>query len=154
VYIRQPVQKASEWAAKLLVHAGSVSSRTDRHSLLNAWEPVGACIDGSNMDDRLGSLVAVSEDGKIIAVGAKQYAWVLGFDVPSQTWKQINSNIQGDLTYISVAPSADGQTIVIGMAGSINVSGKIRLFHLDASSEWIQMGNYFYVTAPGEQLGI
>ncbi len=100
-------------------HAGGV--RVFRYDGSN-WDHRGGDIVGI-ANDYLGSSVALSADGDTVAIGApdanaaKGYVRVLQYDASGSAWVARGSDIDGgagDYFGLSVALSADGDTVAIG----------------------------------------
>jgi hypothetical protein len=110
-----------------------------------AWDQVGADIDGS-ANDRLGSSVSLSDDGRTVAIGApgNHEARVYSFD--GAAWDQDGATLVGDSADadsfgVSVSLSSDGNTVAVGApeAGDGNRFGNARIFAF-ADGQWGQMG--------------
>ncbi len=101
---------------------------------------IGNNIDGESAADELGFSVALSADGKKLAVGAPSSDGDFGnttlnigrvkiFEEVGGVWSQIHTNIDGearrDASSFSLSLSADGNTVAIGsIANRNNVSGE------------------------------
>ena len=129
----------------------------------NNWVQYGSDIDGINADDKLGSNVAMSADGKIIAVGSpsssnssgiiKVYKW------NNTGWSQLGSSITGTSgvesgTSIDLTP--DGRTLVITSikfnGGSFTNNGSFTVFSW-INNDWNTVGNLIFGKSSDEQLG-
>jgi len=115
------------------------------------WPQLGETIIGEAAGDKLGQSVALSSDGKIIAVGAphsdvngksnsgKVYVYSFG----SSAWMQMGNSIGGeadnDKTGTSVDISVDGSIVAIGSPG--NDAGNVRVYKFNGVSSWNQRGD-------------
>jgi hypothetical protein len=116
-----------------------------------SWNQLGFDIDGKADGDCFGNSVAMSEDGRVIAVGDPSYGagYVRVFEYSGGVWNQLGADIdgeaEGDMFGNSVAMSNDGKTIVAGgpiNGGSLplfNGSGHARAFEYNGES-WSQLG--------------
>lgn len=112
------------------------------------WSQVGTAINGGTASDRFGSSVALSADGRTLAVGATQTTTSTGyvkvFRLSSGSWQQIGLTMSGtsspDQFGYSVALSADGNTVAIGAPGNGSLAaGYVRIFGY-AGGTWSQRG--------------
>ncbi len=117
----------------------------------SAWVARGSDIDGG-AGDVLGVSVALSADGNTMAIGApeanaaKGYVRVLQYDAGGSVWVLRGSDIDGgagDYLGLSVALSADGNTMAIGAPpDAYDVAGYVRVLEYDAGgSTWVQRGS-------------
>jgi len=119
------------------------------------YEQLGKAINGEAADDYFGGSLALSSDGKTLAVGAPELPWgssmrghvkVYGWDeVSSLDYKQIGQTIYGEVSYglmgSSVALSADGKTLAIGAPGDF-VYGRLKVYGLESDGLiWKQLGH-------------
>ena len=130
---------------------GNNAGHVQIYTLVNgdAWQKFGNFIEGDQTGDWFGHSVSLSGDGLRIAVGA-QYAdsgnglssgkvQVYEYDVRSSDWIKLGQEIDGnagDELGISLALSADGMTLAIGVPKSDSNgvdSGQVRVY---ISSEW------------------
>jgi hypothetical protein len=107
------------------------------NTTLKSWVQLGADINGRNVNDQLGFSVAMSGDGKIIAIGSPfsinnngvnaGHVRVYAYNTISNVWTQlgsdINGNNSGDRSGTSVALSRSGGTVVIGEPFNDNSNG-------------------------------
>jgi len=123
------------------------------------WYQLGQNIDGKAAVDGFGYSVALSNDGKTVAIGApghdseaddnighvRIYKW----NASMGKWKQFGSNLvgdaAGDLFGWSVALSNDGKTVAIGGAGHVQM-------HTLNNNAWKKLGSTL-VGAGGEDDG-
>ena len=110
------------------------------------WEQLGSDIDGEAAGDRLGEAVALSTDGKVLALGAERNhgggthnGHVRVFTYDGDDWKQRGSDINGEQAYDSmgwsVSLSADGAILAIGSPRNRYV----KVFEF-VDDEWTQRG--------------
>lgn len=115
-----------------------------------SWEQIGDDIDGEAMNDRFGVSVALSTDGTIVAIGARDNnstGHVRVYENVAGSWEQIGDDIDGESigTHFgsSVGISANGSIVAIGIplsdtAGS--EQGQVKLYQ-NQSGNWIQINN-------------
>jgi hypothetical protein len=120
-----------------------------------SWVQKGADIDGEAEGDRSGWSVSLSNDGTMIAIGARGndgngsdsghvrvYAW----DDSTSSWVQRGDDIDGDAgndaSGVSVNLSSDGTVVAIGAPGFWYYNlGYVRIYAWDDStSSWVQRG--------------
>lgn len=118
---------------------------------------IGNDIVGYNIDDENACSVAISDDGKIIAVGAIDApfnslngiseGFVRVFENDLGSWKQIGQDIYGknigDLSGFSVALSSNGQILAIGAiwnSDNGSAAGHVRIYE-NILGVWTQIGN-------------
>jgi len=124
----------------------------------NDWIQVGEDIDGEDECDESGAGVALSPNGKLIAVGSNcnaddgvEYSGhVRIFEFNGKSWFQVGQSIEGESSYdgsgISVTFSQNGKTIAIGAPQSSPAddkiqAGQVRVFKLGKiSGTWYQIG--------------
>ena len=91
--------------------------------IMSAWEQVGGDIEGENTGDNSGESIAISSNGKIIAIGAIDNNYRTGHvrvyeEDNNGAWIQVGLDIDGeeyeDRSGYSVAMSSDGSKIAIG----------------------------------------
>ena len=134
------------------------------NSVSESWAQTGSDIDG-NAGDGLGRTVAMSDDGKKIAIGAPSgnsgRGYVRVFDYAGGSWVQLGSDIVGenanDASGWSVAMSSDGAIVAIGARqndGNGSFSGHVRLYEYHStSSAWSQVGTDIDGEAADDQSG-
>eukprot|EP00979_Chaetoceros_neogracilis_P007971 scaffold1738_cov267-Chaetoceros_neogracile.AAC.4 len=113
-----------------------------------SWNQLGSDIDGEAAGDQFGSSVAMSEDGRTIAVGGpgNEAGYVRVFEYSDGVWNQLGADIDGEAAGDhfgnSVALSRDGKTVVVGgpfNGDSGDGSGHARAFEYNGGS-WSQLG--------------
>ena len=134
----------------------------------NNWIQVGNDIDGESKGDRSGWSISLSCDGKTLAIGAPHndgngsgsgHVRVYKVD-SSNNWIQVGNDIdgesEGDNSGWSVSLSCDGKTLAIGAPhndGNGSGSGHVRVYKVDSSNNWIQVGNDIDGEASGDRSG-
>ena len=117
------------------------------------WTQIGQDIDGEAASDQSGGGVSLSSDGRIVAIGARlndenggSSGHVRVFENISGTWTQIGQDIDGevagDQSGISVSLSSDGSIVAIGAPfndANGNLLGHVRIFE-NISGTWTQIG--------------
>jgi hypothetical protein len=118
------------------------------------WKQVGPDIRGEATGDNFGRSVAISHDGKIVAIGAPMYDTSAGQDVghvkifmisENNSFVQLGKDIVGEKELnsfgFSLDLSGDGFSIVIGMAMSGVGLGSVRVFMYKTTvGDWQQVG--------------
>ncbi len=132
----------------------------------NQWVQLGDDINGESEGDRSGYSVSLSNDGKIIAIGAvlndgngidsghvRIYKW------NGNQWIQLGDDINGEAAYDgfghSLDISSDGNTIIIGAPGNGDngqYSGHVRIYKWNGN-QWIQLGDDINGRAVNDLLG-
>ena len=117
------------------------------------WAQIGEDIDGEAPGDDSGSAVSLSDDGSIVAIGARlhdvQNPWsghVRIFQYIGGTWTQLGQDIEAenadDNCGMSVSLNGDGNIVAIGSPrndGNGSNSGHVRIFQYTGGS-WTQIG--------------
>lgn len=135
------------------------STSTSSDSSSDTWLQLGQDINGKNVGDAIGGSLALSHNGKVLAIGS--HLEEDGYDMighvrifeqdPTTTlgWKQIGKDIDGTegtkLSSKTVALSKMGDVIAIGSRqdhGDDKWSGKVRVYQVDPTSSlgWLQVG--------------
>ena len=118
------------------------------------WRQMGQDVDSETGADYYGtSVVSLSEDGKIVAIGSSGtydngHVHVYQYDDVNGKWLQIGRNIDGEAIYDrfgwSISLSDDGTKVAIGAWGNDSTgrnAGHVRMFQYEESSnEWLQVG--------------
>ncbi len=104
------------------------------------WSQIGENISGKMDGDQFGRGLSLSEDGSVLAVGARfnddnglGAGQVRIFQNQNTLWRQIGDDINGsigDQFGISVSLSANGNTVGIGSNLSNNNKGQVRIYDL------------------------
>ncbi len=135
-------------------------------AFVSQLQRLGVDIDGEAAGDRSGGSVALSDDGRVLAIGAtvnadngtdsghvRLYRWNGG------TWQQLGADIDGeaagDESGVSVVLSSDGSTVAIGAHlndGNGTDAGHVRLYRWDGST-WRQLGADIDGEAAGDRSG-
>jgi hypothetical protein len=124
----------------------------------NEWVQKGAIISGAAAGDSAGTSVDISEDGNTIAVGSPLndangnsagHVRIFQYTRTNETenWEQIGDPIlgEGGTDGFGTALSLSGNGRTIGIGGPLNnvsyYDGHVRVFRLNDTNKWIQMGN-------------
>jgi hypothetical protein len=119
---------------------------------------IGNSILGANIDDDTGSAVAISKDGKIVAVGTPKIKNAEGKDIGETrvyalvngVWTQLGNTIPGVEPTTNSGGKLDlddeGKRLVLGALFNNNGgSGVVRVFEWK-NNQWVQMGSGFGTT--------
>ena len=135
---------------------------------LLTWGQVGTDIDGVAGGDESGTSVAISGNGHRIAIGspyndgmANGTGHVRVFEFDGNAWSQAGEDIEGsvlaDWLGQSVAMSADGNRIAVGVPqtyGGGTRYGFVRILDWDSdTSGWVQAGSDLVGEAEGDRAG-
>ncbi|MDY8136249.1 T9SS type A sorting domain-containing protein [Aquimarina sp. 2201CG5-10] len=134
----------------------------------NQWVQLGSDIDGEAANDNSGSSVSMSSNGTTVAIGAtgndgngngSGHVRIFQLNATNQ-WVQlgddIDGEIAGDRSGASVSLNSDGTTVAIGATfndDSGNLSGHVRVFQLNPSNQWVQLGGNISGEAADDQSG-
>ena len=130
------------------------------------WTQTGSDIDGEAANDYSGWSVSLSNDGSIVAIGAKNNdgngsnsGHVRVYQNVSGTWTQVGSDIDGEVANdesgYSVSLSSDGSIVAIGARyndGNGTSSGHVRVYK-NVSGTWTQIGSDIDGEAAYDQSG-
>lgn len=131
------------------------------------WTQIGGDIDGESALDRSGESVAISADGKRVAIGAignnnangGNAGQVRIYEFVDNNWMQIGGDIDGesmgDESGYSVSLSENGNRVAIGSItndGNGNDAGHVRVYEL-IGGNWVQLGTDIDGEAAGDQSG-
>eukprot|EP00956_Cyclotella_meneghiniana_P005877 scaffold7706_cov41-Cyclotella_meneghiniana.AAC.1 len=134
----------------------------------NSWTQVGEDINGEASGDASGRSVSLSSDGNVLAIGAygndgnaldSGHVRVFKFDTTNswiQVGQDINGEAAGDTSGFSVSLSSDGNVLAIGADGNDQngiSSGHVRVFKLDTTNSWSQVGQDIDGVAAGDYFG-
>jgi len=121
-------------------------------TLIIAQMQIGNDINGEAANDQSGWSVSLSNNGSIIAIGARlnddngsNSGYVRVYENISGTWTQIGSDIDGervdDTSGASVSLSSDGSIVVIGAPTNTysGYPGYVRVYE-NVSDTWTQIG--------------
>lgn len=130
---------------------------------------IGQTIIGEAKGDKSGFRTAVSENGKIVAIGApfndgngSYSGHVRIYENVSGTWIQLGQDIDGELagnqSGSSLSLSADGKIVAIGAylnSGNGSKSGHIRIYQYNENSAiWMQIGQDIDGNSSGYEIGL
>ena len=115
------------------------------------WVQLGKDLDGESAGEEFGRAMAMSSDGRRLAVGTTVWNDETGivrvFDYSGDDWKQVGGDLTGDKPYdwfgSGVALSANGSVLAIGSDGvdtNWQNGGLIRVFHLEGCCTWTKYG--------------
>jgi len=118
------------------------------------WTQVGSSLNGQTVGERFGGSAAISADGSIMAIAARDNAsggpnagQVSVFSYSGGDWTQlgaaINGESSGDQTGASISLSDDGSVLAIGEPFNNDlgfVTGQVRVFAY-SSDTWTQLGS-------------
>jgi len=131
----------------------------------SAWIQKGNDFTGSAEDDEYGYSIALSDDGNIVAIGAKEdsddqlkpgYAQIFSWN--GSAWEQMGDNLVGNDAYdrfgCNICCSADGNIVAVASRNSPlgEEAGSVRVFEWTGSS-WIQKGIEILGDAASEYFG-
>ena len=137
----------------------------------NTWDQLGHEIDGESSGDFSGGSVSLSDDGNIVAIGARSndgngtaagHTRIFQYNLNENTWDQLGSDIDGaalgDNSGISVSLSNDGSKIAIGSTlndnENGNAAGHVRVFEYRSNNnEWQQLGSNINGEAAFDRFG-
>jgi len=105
------------------------------------WQQIGQNIDGEMRGDQFGRGLSLSDNGHIVAIGARlnnnngiSSGHVRVFQYQNNFWRQIGQDIdgemEGDQSGISVSLSSNGTILGIGSNLSNRGEGEVRIFDL------------------------
>src|SRR5690554_2345477 len=124
-------------------------------NISGTWTQIGDAIEGDAQFDYFGLSVALSADGRIVAIGSREHngngpdsGQVKVFENVQGTWTQIGQVINGaapsDRSGCSISLSSDGNIVAIGATNNSNAngnsSGHVRVFE-NVSGTWTQIGS-------------
>jgi hypothetical protein len=135
----------------------------------NAWNRLGNNILSSQSGENFGNSVAISDDGRTVAIGIpfrnpkRMYeagaVEVYHLDSGSTAWTPYGSTLEGtapgDEFGLNVAISGDGTVLAVGASqfrATEKKPGYVRVFRF-TDGDWVQMGNDIGGEAPGDQAG-
>ena len=135
----------------------------------SAWGQLGGTINGETEYDKSGYSVSLSSDGTTVAIGAPDndgngvnsgHVRVYEYDSSDNSWNQLGEDIDGeagdDESGYSVSLSSDGTIVAIGAPyndDNGDNSGHVRVYQLDISDTWTQMGSDIDGEAGGDKSG-
>jgi hypothetical protein len=127
----------------------------------STWEQVGSDITGEAIGDAFGRSVSISDDGKMVAVGASfnnengeqsGHVRIYRLEDNGMSWVQVGEDIDGEAAWDesgeSVSLSANGTTVAFGAAGASKNgvrTGQVRVYRIDSEGlGWEQLGQSIY----------
>eukprot|EP00978_Attheya_sp_CCMP212_P038522 scaffold191813_cov45-Attheya_sp.AAC.1 len=153
-----------------LASSGGLVRVYRREGAGSRWTQICQDIDGEAADDESGRSVALSADGKTLAIGARLndgngsgsghvrvYVWDNGAVNYKQRGRDIDGEAAGDVSGTSMALSADGNTLAIGApfnGGNGRTSGHVRVYVWDNGAvNYKQRGRDIDGEAAGDYAG-
>jgi len=146
-------------------NAGHV--RVYEYDANNGWTQLGGDIDGEAPNDQSGWSVALSANGRVVAIGAREndgngntagHVRVYEYDV-NNVWTQVGGDIDGeaagDYSGANVALSDDGSVVAIGAYyndGNGTDAGHVRVYH-NVNNVWTKVGDDIEGEAAGDNSG-
>ena len=111
----------------------------------NNWIKLGSDINSLSINDRSGYSVSLSDEGKIVAIGAPynndkgiKSGQVRVYEYNGNSWIQLGQNINGEAANYwsgySVSLSADGKIVAIGAPNTNNSKGQVRIYKLNETT--------------------
>lgn len=130
------------------------------------WTPIGTPIIGEAENDWSGYALSLSDDGKRVAIGSPlnsasggNAGQVRVFENVAGTWSQLGDNINGevagDLSGVSLSLSGNGSVVAIGAYsndGNGSSAGHVRVYE-NISGTWTQIGADLDGEAMNDQSG-
>lgn len=134
------------------------------------WQQIGSVLDGESPGDHFGVSVALSWDGRTLAVGSEfnndngpnaGHIGVYEFDSNGNAWNQLGQDLEGtglaDEFGISMALSADGSILAGGACfndDNGHDAGHVRVYQYDRSTNtWPRLGQVLLGDQPGDYFG-
>jgi hypothetical protein len=123
------------------------------------WYQLGQDIDGKKPDEYSGGNVSLSNDGKIVAIGAGgsngNSGTVRIYQRNGLIWQQLGSDINGNnisvqTNGIKTSLSDDGK--IVAVSDIYNIAGRVRIYQYD-DSKWNQLGGDIYGIDIGDKFG-
>ncbi|MCI4666787.1 MAG: T9SS type A sorting domain-containing protein [Bacteroidia bacterium] len=117
----------------------------------NQWEQIGLDIAGKDVGEQAGISVAISDDGKRVAVGSQgtnnKTGSVQTYEWDGIKWNPIGTRLDGDnpseIFGTSISMSSDGNILAVGSPlnnQNGRRSGLVRTFGWNGQ-DWVQLGN-------------
>ena len=140
----------------------TVSPTVEPPSETDVWKQIGQDIDGTERFDEAGKSVAISEDGRTVAVGLpgqnNNAGQVRVYRKRVNTWIQLGQGIDGtndaDGDHLPVYLVPDGTILAVGCPSSSGGKGAVRVYFLDVGAfEWVQLGQDLVGLTEDEQFG-
>ncbi|EAY30712.1 T9SS type A sorting domain-containing protein [Microscilla marina] len=142
------------------------------NDLAQAWQQLGAAIEGIRFGDRAGYSVDIAANGNVVAVAARLHNGKNGsnsghtrlfeWNETKENWQLLGTAIDGEaasdgVSDYAIALSATGQRVAIGVSandGNGTNSGHTRIFEWNqTSSHWQQLGADIDGAARGDLSG-
>ena len=137
-------------ASGIMTDVGLVQVYT-YHYQTDTWYRLGDNIIGEHNDDRLGSSISLSTDGRTIAIGAPYHdqhrgkASIYSYKESSTSWIKLGTDIIGDQPGDgfghSVSISGNGSTVAVGAPYRKSRSGRVYVLQYKPYTQsWVQVG--------------
>lgn len=133
--------------------ANSGHVRVYEYNGIDTWIQIGQDIDGEALSDESGTSVALSSNGRIVAIGARfndgngtSSGHVRVYEYNGvDTWEQIGEDIDGEAAFDysgqSISISSDGSMVAIGAPlNGIDNNGHVRIYKYNGVDSWEQLG--------------
>ena len=103
------------------------------------WKQIGRDISIKEKNFQLGYSLSLSNDCKILAVGARNSGtfYLYHYDKFENNWEEIKTNMNTDkknLAGWSIAISDDGSTVAIGSPGENNRKGSVKIYNINTNT--------------------
>jgi len=136
------------------VHVLGSQNKDVNTEVTSSWHQIGQDMDGQNRRNFFGRAIAMSSDGKVIAVGAHRATFAkkelgqvstFSYDDKTSSWAQFGGDLDGDKPWgrfgESLAINHNGTMIVVGAsAGQSGAYGYARVY-IYGNNTWTQLGN-------------
>ena len=114
--------------------------RVYEHDIEYIWKQIGRDISIRDKNFQLGYSLSLSNDCKILAVGARNSGtfYLYHYDKFENIWKEINTNMITDkknLAGWSIVISDDTSTVAIGIPGKNNKKGSVHIYNIDTDTK-------------------
>jgi hypothetical protein len=126
------------------------------------WHQVGDTIVGPEPHDSLGASLDISENGKVLAIGApltglRGAVYIYRLNIQTHHWGLVGESIMGDEDHdqfgSSVSISTDGRRIAIGAShAGTDASGQVKVFDY-TDKKWQQVGSTLTSSQPEAHFG-
>jgi hypothetical protein len=124
------------------------------------WLQLGPDLKGEAIEDEFGKSIALSADGRRLAVGAPDGAGKKGrtqvFDFDGTFWAAVGHALDGENVDEgqsgAISLSTDGSVLAISAAGTGSKTGSVRVYEL-VNSTWTQKGDTLLGEGVGDLFG-
>jgi len=149
------------------------NSDTDTHmgtvrvfQLNNGWQQIGGDITGQQKNDLFGSSIAMSSNGRIVAIGSKGHdgdmkdtgrVKVIRYISSTDTWEKFGNVIVGDKKRewlgSSIAMASNGRTMAVSSSGANWKTATTVYAYNTENDRWKQVGESFVEKSTGDVIG-